>query len=185
MAAIPTKYRGVQFRSRLEARWAAFFDLVGWPWRYESLDLDGYIPDFIVEHEVTQLPLAGGTRSVDWIVTPSVGHRTRSMVQRLVEVKPEIDHVDLIQHGAKIDASGWTGPAAIVGATPGRGDEKSEGFDLGVIRYDQEISPLWWRNWGGPWVMAPRSTAMSAWTVAGNRVQWRGVEAEPWDRAAP
>jgi hypothetical protein len=26
--AIPTVYRGQQFRSRLEARWAAFFDLL-------------------------------------------------------------------------------------------------------------------------------------------------------------
>lgn len=28
MNAIPTRYNGVQFCSRLEARWAAFFDLV-------------------------------------------------------------------------------------------------------------------------------------------------------------
>ena len=28
--AIPTTYAGVRFRSRLEARWAAFFDLCGW-----------------------------------------------------------------------------------------------------------------------------------------------------------
>jgi len=47
--AIPTKYNGVNFRSRLEARWAAFFDLVNWKWQYEPLDLDGWIPDFLVE----------------------------------------------------------------------------------------------------------------------------------------
>lgn len=35
MAAIPTKYRGLQMRSRIEARWAAMFDRVGWPWEYE------------------------------------------------------------------------------------------------------------------------------------------------------
>jgi hypothetical protein len=46
VAAIPTKYRGVQFRSRLEARWAAFFDLAGWRWQYEAFDLNGWIPDF-------------------------------------------------------------------------------------------------------------------------------------------
>lgn len=44
--AIPTKYGGVIFRSRLEARWAAFFDLVGWKWQYEPFDLDGWAPDF-------------------------------------------------------------------------------------------------------------------------------------------
>jgi hypothetical protein len=44
-------YQGAQFRSRLEAHWAAFFDLVGWHWLYEPIDADGYIPDFLVEGE--------------------------------------------------------------------------------------------------------------------------------------
>ena len=45
---IPTMYDGYRFRSRLEARWAAFFDLAGWEWKYEPIDLDGWIPDFWV-----------------------------------------------------------------------------------------------------------------------------------------
>lgn len=45
---IPTLYNGARFRSRLEARWAAFFDLVGWKWDYEPFDLPGWIPDFII-----------------------------------------------------------------------------------------------------------------------------------------
>lgn len=45
---IPTFYNGSQFRSRLEARWAAFFDLVGWEWDYEPTDLPGWIPDFVL-----------------------------------------------------------------------------------------------------------------------------------------
>ena len=32
---IPTLYNGIQFRSRLEAKWAAFFDLLGWEYEYE------------------------------------------------------------------------------------------------------------------------------------------------------
>jgi hypothetical protein len=43
---IPTIYRGVQFRSRLEAKWAAMFDLLGWTWQYEPCDFPGWIPDF-------------------------------------------------------------------------------------------------------------------------------------------
>lgn len=46
--AHPTRYKGVLFRSRLEARWAAFFDLAGWKWEYEPLDLHGWTPDFLV-----------------------------------------------------------------------------------------------------------------------------------------
>jgi len=45
----PTLYKGVKFRSRLEARWAAFFDLAGWSWEYEPIDLPGWSPDFRVE----------------------------------------------------------------------------------------------------------------------------------------
>lgn len=47
-AGIPTTYRGVTYRSRLEARWAAFFDEIQWPHTYEPLDADGYIPDFLI-----------------------------------------------------------------------------------------------------------------------------------------
>src|SRR4051794_36842200 len=46
--AIPTRYRGRLFRSRLEARYAAFFDIVKWEWEYEPFDLEGWIPDFRV-----------------------------------------------------------------------------------------------------------------------------------------
>ncbi len=47
-SGIPTTYSGTNFRSRLEARWAAFFDLIGWEWVYEPLDASGYIPDFLI-----------------------------------------------------------------------------------------------------------------------------------------
>lgn len=47
-ASIPTLYNGIQFRSRLEAKWAAFFDALDWQWSYEPFDLDGWIPDFSI-----------------------------------------------------------------------------------------------------------------------------------------
>ncbi|KEA07498.1 hypothetical protein [Rhizobium rhizogenes] len=53
--AIPTTYNHVQFRSRLEARWAAFFDLCGWTWDYEPFDLDGWAPDFMLKGKVKAL----------------------------------------------------------------------------------------------------------------------------------
>lgn len=66
IAAIPTVYRGRKYRSRLEARWAAFFDRLGIEHEYEPFDLGKWSPDFL-------LP--------EWNV--------------LVEVKPitEFDHV--------------------------------------------------------------------------------------------
>lgn len=49
--AIETQYKGYRFRSRLEARWAVFFDALGIEWEYEKEGLvlsDGtwYLPDF-------------------------------------------------------------------------------------------------------------------------------------------
>src|SRR5262249_22455242 len=46
--AIPTTYKSVNFRSRLEAKWAAMFDLLKWEWHYEPIDLNGWIPDFLL-----------------------------------------------------------------------------------------------------------------------------------------
>lgn len=52
--SMPTYYRGITFRSRLEARWAIIFDEIGIAWEYEpeafKLDLFEnefhYLPDF-------------------------------------------------------------------------------------------------------------------------------------------
>ena len=49
--AINTKYKGYNFRSRLEARWAVYFDSLGIKWEYEKEGYhfeDGtrYLPDF-------------------------------------------------------------------------------------------------------------------------------------------
>lgn len=49
--AIETEYAGYRFRSRLEARWAVFFDAIGIKWKYElqgyeSEDGARYLPDF-------------------------------------------------------------------------------------------------------------------------------------------
>jgi hypothetical protein len=49
--AITTTYRGIEYRSRLEARWAAFFKGLGWQTTYEPFDGEGYIPDFLIHGE--------------------------------------------------------------------------------------------------------------------------------------
>lgn len=46
--ARPTTYSDILFRSALEARWAAFFDHIGWEWMYEPDGPRGYIPDFLI-----------------------------------------------------------------------------------------------------------------------------------------
>lgn len=51
LKAIETSYKGYRFRSRLEARWAVFFDRLDAPWEYEKEGYDlgeagWYLPDF-------------------------------------------------------------------------------------------------------------------------------------------
>lgn len=51
--AIETRYAGCRFRSRLEARWAVFFDTLGIQWEYEPEGFETaagpYLPDFCIE----------------------------------------------------------------------------------------------------------------------------------------
>jgi hypothetical protein len=51
MKAIETEYKGYRFRSRLEARWAVFFDACSIQWEYEPEGFElpcgtRYLPDF-------------------------------------------------------------------------------------------------------------------------------------------
>lgn len=84
MKAIETRYKGYRFRSRLEARWAVFFDSLGIQWEYEPEGFefdDGtrYLPDFLLKnmkHEVSYGDKrffdvyveikAAGTKEEDW-----------------------------------------------------------------------------------------------------------------------
>lgn len=51
--AIETTYKGYRFRSRLEARWAVFFETMGYIWRYEHEGYERggkrYLPDFEID----------------------------------------------------------------------------------------------------------------------------------------
>ena len=59
--AIETHWKGYRFRSRLEARWAVFFDAVGLRWEYEIEGFDlgelgWYLPDFMMLHNAGRGP---------------------------------------------------------------------------------------------------------------------------------
>ena len=67
--AIETEYDGHRFRSRLEARWAVFFNAVGLTYEYEieGFEMDGtrYLPDFYIPNlnrwfEIKGKPLSLG-----------------------------------------------------------------------------------------------------------------------------
>lgn len=77
--AIETRYAGCHFRSRLEARWAVFFDAAGIRWEYEPegfedtrwCDSDGvacspirYLPDFYLPATETWVEVKGTNKAI-------------------------------------------------------------------------------------------------------------------------
>lgn len=77
--AIETRYKGYRFRSRLEARWAVFFETLKIPWEYEKEGYDlgeegWYLPDFwlpdVTAHEDTGVFVE---------VKPSRGYETEKL----------------------------------------------------------------------------------------------------------
>jgi hypothetical protein len=67
--AIETQYAGHLFRSRLEARWAVFFNFMGIPWLYEpeGFFVNGrpYLPDFYLPECGTWVEVKGISSQVD------------------------------------------------------------------------------------------------------------------------
>lgn len=64
LKAIETQYKGYRFRSRLEARWAVFFDALGIEWEYEKEGFDlgdagWYLPDFWLPDAQTWVEVKG------------------------------------------------------------------------------------------------------------------------------
>ncbi|HUH58002.1 MAG TPA: hypothetical protein VL020_05770 [Pseudomonadales bacterium] len=62
--AIQTQYKGYHFRSRLEARWAVFFDALGISWEYEMEGFElstgeRYLPDFYLPEANLWLEIKG------------------------------------------------------------------------------------------------------------------------------
>jgi hypothetical protein len=91
---IPTiGVRGIQFRSRIEAQWACIFEKLGWDWEYEPIDLQGYIPDFIIKFDEDEI---------------------------LIEIKGDTNiwkEEVYKEHKEKIIKSGWKGIFGILGST--------------------------------------------------------------------
>lgn len=87
MKPIQTFYKGYKFRSRLEARWAVFFDALNVEWQYE---IEGfnlgkglyYLPDFY-------LPNLLGKKA--WIeVKPDIPYPDEVDVKKVIEFQKEI-----------------------------------------------------------------------------------------------
>lgn len=149
--AIPTLYRGVTFRSRLEARWAAFFDLAGFGWDYEPIDLDGWCPDFRIDTtvgsvfaEIKPVPL----RALD---PPTLRSRTLPSDDSFDKARKHWRHV-------------WV---LLLGAEP---QDDSDYFAIGSLMDAPEDTEVEWHDMSKA-LGVGNQTAL--WRQAGARVQWK------------
>ena len=186
MKSIPTTFAGVRMRSRLEARWAAFFSACGWRWTYEPFDSDGWTPDFT-------LHMPTGDIYVE--VKPTLTKRVISVFQEVA--------VPLVQSvGAKAlivgsgPLMGHRGDGALIGfgvdcsGDHSLWDTACESDDIvigtcggggcrgGVI--GMSTQSMSWTCWvcgsydGNPAADAQEAGIDVKWANACNRTQWRG-----------
>jgi len=83
LQAIETQYKDYRFRSRLEARWAVFFDALGLDWNYEpegyNLGEAGYyLPDF-------------------WLPLPTIEYLSAGFFIEIKGVKPTEEYLDKLR----------------------------------------------------------------------------------------
>lgn len=81
--AIETRYGGHRFRSRLEARWAVFFDTLGIKWEYEPqgyvVDGTPYLPDFLLTQCGTWVEVKGHGDDLDVSLIQAAAERLPEM----------------------------------------------------------------------------------------------------------
>jgi hypothetical protein len=126
-SGIPTTYSNTNFRSRLEARWAAFFDLIGWRWVYEPLDAGGYIPDFLIQGRHPFFVEVGPcVTQADYEAKAVKANVHAEILKQDLLVVGVSPLPDLEIHGSGLLACGWLGE---YGLFPTEG---SFGWDVGV-----------------------------------------------------
>lgn len=167
--AIPTKYKGVQFRSRLEAKWAAFFDLLGWRWEYEPFDRKGWIPDFIL---LGATPVLVEVKPVHGENDPLFAATQREVERNLHDGEEGLIVSFFLPEISGEPSLGWlrddegSWDAAPVGKWG-----SAWGFCHATQSYADRISGNHTGNWGFP----NPDGLQFLWVDAGNTVQWRRV----------
>jgi hypothetical protein len=104
MKGIPTDHKYRRYRSRLEARWAYFFDLISWKYEYEPYDLKGWIPDFCIY----------GTKEILVEVKPNSRleeYDTKKIIQAMAGTEKEGKEILLLGSTIFENGEAFSGPA--------------------------------------------------------------------------
>jgi hypothetical protein len=195
MKPIQTQYNGTNFRSLLEARWAAWFDLVGWKWDYEPFELCGWIPDFVLSGPAARLLV-----EVKLLLVTDIIHTQEVQRELDCSYRPNESSHEILLLGAGIQdydgtaVLGWVREkeygwdvAALCDArlcrdcpgtswsrgyeTPG-GDELLADLCAYSGSYERRLQGFHPGGAGGLW-STEAGKHIGLWREAGNRTQWR------------
>jgi len=109
LKVIQTEYKGYRFRSRLEARWAVFFDRLGMPFLYEpeGFDLNGhwYLPDFkcgVAEGCWVEIKPIGLSDKEDQLLCALSGETQSSVLALIGQPWPKKHEVQAYRNGRQV-----------------------------------------------------------------------------------
>lgn len=169
--SLETRFRGRIFRSRLEAKWAAFFDLMGWGYEYEPFAFAGWLPDFLLfgKHDV--------------LVEVKPTRNPAASVLKKIESASAEDERDILLLGPSISLFFKGNDRVILGQLLERG----KGWGHACLGRSGEGQPMGFCHSAGSPVdritgiaeapLSPTSTADMdeidrLWAEAGNLVRW-------------
>jgi len=186
---IPTVYKGRQYRSRLEARWAAFFDLLGWRYEYEPFDRRGWIPDFLLLGRDEVLVEVKPVAEFPWDYAERV--IKNSGCEYDVLYLGSTNAVRAIESGLNCDPIGWF-----------HRPSTERWYVTDAFLIDYSVLPSYYNTWAAMFGLCgrqgpshdrisgqrcPRSGwrwdaggAWRSWARAGNLTQWKGKQSLTW-----
>lgn len=178
---IPTEYKGIVFRSRLEARWASFFDLCGWDWVYEPFDCQGWIPDFQIGQTLVEIKPNSKFQEFEDAISKAESamvHEKRELL--LLGIAPRgIEQSAVLDEGGMFRECkcylGWLGELSAFGwdydrCRFGRWPDEKFGFCHASGNWTCRVSG---KHFGGDLPMLERKELDAMWAIASNATKWR------------
>ena len=180
---IPTVVNHCRYRSRLEAKWATFFTMLGWKYQYEPYDLNGWIPDFI---------LIGKDRDTLVEVKPfSRKEEFREEINKIVKAITGIPHQqkEILLLGCSIFPCETKGKIGWIGLVDEDGCYCEHGWgEIGEVVLNHQFDGWGFISNEGNWTdritginskhygTVPYDEALHIWNEAGNLVQWKATQ---------
>ena len=196
--AKPTPYKGINFRSRLEARWAAMFDILGWTWEYEPECEGAYIPDFLLHgfgRDARIVYVEVKPRSIYLANRKEIIAKARSAIGSSVDLLIAVDVPFEADSGSDEAGLGYMPPCGSEEEAIFRHNDRYRMIDLTEIDEQARLIRLpafrgrpydinhVWGFWKGRlsdhydgncgFETVTRREALLLWSQAGNAIQWK------------